>query len=356
MPKRANGEGMIRQRPDGLWEARIRIEGKPKSFYGKTQKEVREKLQGIRQDVSEGRPVITDRLTVADYLDRWLTDVVAVKNAPKTAKDYEMIVRVHIVPTFGKTQLKSLAAPDIQRWVNALAKDHSPRTVAYYRACLRAALNHAVKWKLLAHNPAAVTEVPQQKKKRVEAMSRLQAKTTLAAFEGHHQETLVTLLLLTGMRPGEALGLTWHSVDFDEGVIRVQTARSGQLKRESAWRVLVLPEVVARQLKALPRHGELVFPTRTGKMQDGTTVLHQFQHRLADAGLPKMTLYALRHGHATLQLTGGATLREIMEQLGHTQISTTANIYTHVSAEVKRKSADRMNEMFGSYGLELGDT
>lgn len=348
MAKRANGEGMIRQRPDGRWEARIRLPGgKRPSIYGDTQKEVRDKLLSVRGDIHEGRVVAPDKLTTGEFLNRWLEDVVRVKNAPKTARDYEMHVRVHIAPTFGKTPLRALNGADIQRWVNKLAKVHAPRTVQYYRSTFRTALNQAVAWKLIPYNPAVATEIPQQEQTEVEAMEASTARLILAAFEGHHLETLVTLLLATGMRPGEALGLRWSDVKIEAGYVEVKTARSGRLKRKTARRTLVLPNVVVSQLSATPKTSVLVFPTRTGGLKDGTTTLHQFQERLKECGLPKMRLYDLRHGYATLQLTSGASLREIMEQLGHTQISTTANIYTHVAPELMRKSAERMNRLFG---------
>ena len=183
------------------------------------------------------------------------------------------------------------------------------------------------------------------------------ARRLLAAFEGHDLECFVTMLLTTGVRPGEVLGLRWSDVDFAAGTMKIQTGRSGGLKRESAWRVLVLPEVFVRQLSELPRWSVLVFPARDGGHRDETTTLHQFQRRLKEVGLPHMTLYALRHGYATLELTNGASLREIMEQLGHTQISTTANIYTHVAPASRRKAAERMNRLFGTQkmvGVRLG--
>lgn len=346
--RRANGEGLIRQRRDGRWEGRDLLPtGKPKAVYGKTQKDVRQKLQELRQQVREGRVAGTERQTVAQFLERWLEDVVRVKNAPKTRRDYEMIVRVHLVPALGRHPLHGLTAQHIQTWLNELGAHHAPRTVHYYRATLRAALNQAVKWRLIPYNPAAATEGPKQARKRIEAMSGERAREILAAFEGHQLEGLVTVLLATGMRPGEALGLCWADVDLDAGLLKVQTARSGQLKRESSWRMLVLPDVARRVLADRPRTDALVFPASAGGHQDGTTVLHQFQRRLKEAGLPKMTLYELRHGHATLQLTQGAGLREIMEQLGHTQISTTANIYTHIAPELRRKAAERIDRVFG---------
>src|SRR5215207_29194 len=155
MAKRANGEGLIRDRPDGRWEAQIRLPGGVrKSIYGKTQKEVREKLLTVQNDMSDGRPVVSEKITVGEFLDRWLEDVVRVKNDAKTARDYEMIVRVHIKPVFGKTPLKSLSGADIQRWLNRLGCEPmkkgrtdeplSARSIHYYRATFRAAMNQAV--------------------------------------------------------------------------------------------------------------------------------------------------------------------------------------------------------------------
>jgi integrase len=286
MAKRASGEGMIRQRPDGLWEGRIRIDGKRPTVYGKTEKEVRDKLLAMRRNVSEGRPALPDRMTTGEFLDRWLTDAVRVKNDAKTIRDYERIVRVHINPTFGKTPLKSLSSPDVQRWINRLGSQPmkkgrggaplSSRSIHYYRATFRAALNQAAAWKLIPSNPVEATEGPKQRKKRVVAMERETARAILAAFESDHLEAFVTMLLTTGIRPGEALGLRWSDVDLTNGTMKIQTGRSGGLKRESAWRELVLPDVVINQLRAMERWSVLVFPDRDGGHRDETTVLHQF--------------------------------------------------------------------------------
>src|SRR3712207_3238023 len=94
----------------------------------------------------------------------------------------------------------------------------APSTITgYYRATFRAALNQAVAWKLIPFNPVEATEGPKQRKKRVMAMERETARSILAAFEGHHLEAFVTMLLTTGIRPGEALGLRWSDVDLAAG-------------------------------------------------------------------------------------------------------------------------------------------
>jgi hypothetical protein len=142
-------------------------------------------LYPLRQQVRDGRVVGTERQTVAQFLERWLADVVRVKNAPKTVRDYEMIVRVHLVPALGRHPLGALTAQHVQAWLNDLARGHARRTVHYYRATLRAALNQAVKWRLIPYNPALATEGSYQAKKRFEAMSGQRAREILSAFEGH---------------------------------------------------------------------------------------------------------------------------------------------------------------------------
>jgi integrase len=114
--------------------------------------------------------------------------------------------------------------------------------------------------------------------------------------------------------------------------------------------------VVKQQLSALPRRGGLVFPSRTGNHQDGTTVLHQFQKRLAAAGLPRMRFHDLRHGTASLLKTRGVDLREIMAILGPSQIALTANLYTRVAPEVMGGTAARMDAILGEDSPLVGHT
>jgi integrase len=124
MTKRAHGEGNIRQRADGRWEARIPVpqpDGgvKRESIYGKTQAEVRRKLTEIRRTIDQGGTIVTERQTVAAFLDRWLAEVVKPSVRPKTYHSYAQLVQLHLSPGLGRHQLAKLTPQHVQAFMNA---------------------------------------------------------------------------------------------------------------------------------------------------------------------------------------------------------------------------------------------
>lgn len=374
--KRAHGEGTIRQRPPrngkpGLWEGQLLLpSGKRKSVYGKTQREVRDKLATLRTEIERGVEVGSKQQTLAAFLDSWLDTVVLQQCSEKTHKDYCQIARNHLKPTLGKTKLSALSAQHVQRMLDEKRKQGlSSRTIQYIHAVLRAALNDAMEWRLIAWNPAMAAKPPRMVRKEVEGISEEQAHSILDTFRGHPLEVIVTTALTTGMRQGELLGLRWANVDLEMRAVSVrnQVKRTkgeyafARLKTKESRRILSIPlflvnllrEHRARQLEERLRLGsawtdlDLVFPSSLGTPMDGTNVTHRFKRRLAEAGLPPMTFHELRHGAATLMLTQGATLAEIKEFLGHSQIAITADIYAHVAPELKRAMAERMERVIG---------
>lgn len=371
MGKRANGEGLIRQRADGRWEARVTLpDGKRHSIYGKTQEAVRDQLLTLRQNIREGRAVAANRLTLGAFLTEWLEEVVKVRNAYTTYQSYEGIVRVHVAPALGRHRLAKLTAQQVQVFLNEKAKTSSARIVKYCRDVLRIALGRAVKWRLIAENVAALTEPPRIERTPIAALSREDARAILAAFKGDVLEVPVTLALTLGLRRGEVLGLRWADVDLDQAIITVRFQvqyqggewRFRAPKSQESRRTLPAPPFLIetlrehrrRQLAARLALGaawqdyDLVCPTELGTPQHGMNVTHRFQRGLARKGLPAMRFHALRHGTATLLLAQGVDARTIMEILGHSQISTTLNTYAHVGAELKRGVAERMQVALAS--------
>src|SRR5262249_32588970 len=143
-----NGEGSIRHRADGRYEARISLpDGSRRSIFGKTHKEVVEKKIAALNDVRSGLPLPDKRQTLGGFLDRWLDDSVRPKVAPRTYTSYCYLVRVHLAPELGRVPLEKLTPQRIQTFLNEKhASGLSARTVGYVHAVLRAALNRAVKW------------------------------------------------------------------------------------------------------------------------------------------------------------------------------------------------------------------
>lgn len=367
--RRGNREGSITHLADGRWQARVTLpDGRRKAYYGKTRREAAEKLQRGLADLQQGIPLPAERQTLAQFLSTWLEHVARPSVRPRSYERYAQLVRTHIVPALGRRPLAKLTAQDVQTFLHAKhAAGLSPRTVQYLHATLRAALGQAERWGLVTRNVARLATPPRVTRPEVQPLTLEQTRRLLDAASGDRLEALYTVAVALGLRQGEALGLRWQDVDLDRGQlsINVQLQRLDgrpQLtipKTARSRRTLVLPTVVAealrahkvRQLEERLAMGaawrgwehDLVFTTTIGTPLDARNVLRHFHALLERAGLPRMPFHTLRHTAATLLLAQGVDLRTVQQVLGHSQISLTANLYTHVLPILLRDAAQRMD-------------
>ncbi|MFN8515013.1 MAG: tyrosine-type recombinase/integrase [Chloroflexia bacterium] len=308
MSKRAHGEGTIRKRADGRWEAMITVpqpdgSTKRRSIYGKTQAEVRRKLTEARGTLDKGDELIANRQTVAQFLDRWLADAARPTLRPSTLVSYQSKIALYILPSLGKHRLTALTPQHIQAMMTAMAdRGLSPRSVEYTRAILRRALNQALRWGLVSRNVAALTNPPRVVKQEIQALTQAQARRFLDIVKGDRLEALYAVALSLGLRQGEALGLRWEDVDLDAGEMRVrrtlvklngQPFRLSEPKTRQSRRNLPLtPALIAqlrvhrvRQLEERLLVGDkwegeawgLVFTTPTGGPFSLHTLIPQFK-------------------------------------------------------------------------------
>ena len=372
--RRGHNEGTIKERADGLWEARVSLPGgKRKSLYGKTRRDVQDKLRAALRDMDAGLDLTAGRQTVGQFLDRWLDDVVAPTLAPKTVSSYREIVRVHLVPALGRHELTKLTPQHVQALLREReAAGRSPRTVAYIRAVLRIALNRALKWGLVSRNVAALTDAPRAVRTERRPLTPTQARALLTAAEGDRLEALYRVGLALGLRLGEALGLSWADVDLDAGTLRVRFAlqRIGgtltlkEPKTEKSRRSLTMPASLVAALRAHrvrqleerlaagPRWHEsgLVFTNTIGGPLEPSNVLKALKSRLAAAGLPAQRFHDLRHAAASLLLAQGVPARVVMDILGHSQIATTMDLYSHVMPAAHEDAAALMDAILTATG------
>ncbi len=378
MPRRGRDEGNIYQRSDGRWTARISLGYQGgrrvrKSLYGKTRKEVQDKLVAAQRSLQLGMtPTRNGRLTLGAYLEEWLAESVLPSVRRTTFRSYEQLLRVHVLPDLGRLTLAKLGPDDVQRLLNRKqAEGLSPRTVSHIRAVLRRALNVAQRWDLVPRNAAALASPPRVPRYQVPALDPEAARAILRAVTGDRFEALFVLALATGLRQGECLGLRWEDVDLDAGTLYVRNAlqRVGgqpqlvEPKTSLSRRTLALPHpaVVALRTHRLRQHQDrllagarwrdqrFVFCTLVGTPADGPAVTRRFKHLLAEAGLPAMRFHDLRHGCASLLLAQGVSPRVVMEILGHSQISLTMNTYAHVIPSLKRDAAEQMATLLASH-------
>lgn len=278
-----------------------------------------------------------------------------------------MNVRRHIKPVLGHVRLAKLSPAQVQALINAkLDEGLSPRTVQYVRATLRAALSTAVRWGPVVRNVAIPVNTVAIDREPVRPFSRDEAHQVLQAAASHRLAAFFTVAMAVGLRPSEALALTWDDLDLDAGIVHVRRAldRRGAndfqfkaTKSRRSRRTIPLPEVCVQALvqhrrrqvqerltagSAWKDHG-LVFTTRTGGPLDRTQVSRQFSTLLDRAGVEHRRLYDCRHTAASLLLAQGMAPRVVMETLGHSSYALTMETYTHVMPEVMRDAANAMD-------------
>ncbi len=372
--RRGHNEGSIYQRSsDGRWVGSVHLGWdesgrRRKVVYGKTRTEVNQKISKILADHRNGLPVQTAEKTVAAFLDEWLEQSVKPSVRPRTYDSYKLIVTLHLKPALGKHKLPKLT----QQHIMALMADKrtagsSERTIAYIRAVLRIALNQAMRLDLVHRNVAALVKPPTVPQYEATALDGAQALQLLDQVSSDRLEALYGVALSLGLRQAEAFGLRWHDIDLDAGVLTVRyqlrvikgEPTFVEPKSRRSRRTVTLPapvlallkrhrkKQVVEQLEATRWHDhQLVFCTPIGTPLDDSNVRKQFAAHLAAADLPPMRFHDLRHSAASLLAARGVSQRVVMEILGHTQMATTSNVYTHVTSNSMKEATDRMADLF----------
>lgn len=372
--RRGHNEGTIRERADGRWEARVTVGWKRgklqrKSIYGKTRDEVQKKLVAALSDQHEGIPIDSERQTFGQFLNNWIEHQVKPNRRASTLRSYRQNVRNHIIPSLGRHQLTKLSPQHIQALINEKLKEGlSPRSVQYYHATVRAALNQALRWGLVKRNVANLVDPPRVQRHKITPLAPEEAMRLLKTAEGHRLSALFTVALAIGLRQGEALGLQWEDVDLESGAvtIRHQLQRvDGRLqlvepKSDQSRRSIALPEITLASLRRHRIHQleermaagtywsdtGFVFTTRNGTPLEGSNVRRVFLRLLKQAELPEVRFHDLRHTCASLLLAQNVHPRIVMETLGHSQISLTMNTYSHVAPDLQRQAAERIDHLF----------
>lgn len=386
MAKRAaQGSGTIRKKTvtrNGqaytYWEARVTVGRDPgtgkqiqRSFSGKTQKEVREKMQAAAVAVNDNNYSEPTKLTLGAWLDIWEAEYLGdVK--PRTKDSYKATIRTHIKPALGAVKLSALSPHDIQRFYNSLQKGEkalSPKTVKNTHGVLHKALQQAVKIGYLKNNPADACELPRVERAEIKPLDSVDIAKFLAAAQGHQFEAVYVVTLFTGLREGEVLGLTWDCIDFEAGTITVkqqlQKERGGEgkyslvsTKNGKSRLITPAPSVMAIlrkqritqmewQLKcygAWSNPLNLVFTNEVGRNLSAQTVYLHFKKLAQSIGLPSARFHDLRHSYAVAALQAGDDVKTVQETLGHHTAAFTLDIYGHVTDQMRQASAARMEQ------------
>lgn len=382
----AQGAGSIRKKtvirngqPYTYWEARVTIGTDPgtgkqlrRSFSGKTQKEVREKMQAAAVAVNDGDYFEPAKITVGQWLDTWAAEYLnSVK--PRTVESYRANIKQHIKPAIGAKRLSELTAVDVQRLYNGLTNKHngkplSAKSKKNVHGTLHKALEKAVSLGYIRHNPADKPDLPKIQKAEIKPLADGEMVSFLDAIKGSEYEPVYTVTLFTGMREGEVLGLTWDCIDFKAGTITIKqqlqkvrgtggeytlaSTKNGKTRIVSpaSYVMQVLTNQRKAQseqrLKAGPAWSNpfnLVFTNALGKNLCAQTVYLHFKKLAAAAGVPAARFHDLRHSYAVAALRSGDDIKTVQENLGHHTAAFTLDTYMHVTEQMRQESARRMD-------------
>jgi integrase len=363
--RRKNGEGSIFFREDkGLWCAKVDVGYKTRTIYSKDQQKLLEKKRDLEAAVTTGTYIEPSRTTVEQFMINWLEDVCVPSLSPHTIKRYRNIITLHINPFIGSTLIQKLTPMHLQNlYSQELKNGQSPRSVQQLHAVLHRALFQASKWEYVNRNVADLVQAPKPRKREFQVLNKQQVKKFLEAALNDWYYPLHVLAITTGMRQGELLGLKWDDIDLAAGILTVRRALKevngdlliGDVKSSYSRRVINIPEFSIRTLEkhrsnqnelGLTQFNWVFTDTKGGLVRPQNMIRRSFKPILKKAGLPDIRFHDLRHTHSTLLLSQGVNPKLVQERLGHSSISITLDIYSHVLPNMQQQVAKKLDSIF----------
>ena len=315
---------------------------------------------------------LSSDMLFADYLLEWL-EIAKGRLAVATCSSYAAIINKPVGPYFRQRNLtlRELEARHLQMFYSEMLRKVKPNTVIHYHAIIHSALKYAVKTDMLVQNVADKVDRPKKNSFQPVFLSAEEMQKMFEALRGTKLELPVLVAAFYGFRRGEVLGLKWDAIDFERGTISVirtvttitvdgkQTEIEQQsAKTKSSLRTLPLIGSFREYFLQVKEAQELnkqvcgncynheydgfVFVDELGERMRANYLTSAFPKFLEDHGLRRMRFHDLRHSCASLLLANGVPLKHIQEWLGHSDFTTTANIYAHLDYKSKITSAQAM--------------
>lgn len=376
--------GHIRPRGKDTWALIIDVGKDPETgkrkqrwftFKG-TKREAENELARLVHEANQGTLPDATKLTVGQYLERWLQDYVRTSTSQRTYDRYRQVIQLHLAPALGSIRLADLRPLHLQGYyTKALAEGRKdgrqgglhPRTVLQHHRIIHEALEHAVRWQLVPRNVADAVTPPRVEHREAVMPAEDDVQRLLEAARGDRMYIPILLAVTAGLRRGEIAGLRWRDIDFEAGTLTVR--QTLQLSPEKGYffkepksakgrRTIKLPPTTVEALRQHRKEqarlrllvgekyqdNDLVFCRPDGRHADLRNFTNHFWAVLDKAGLPHMPFHALRHFHATLLLSSGVPLRAVSDRLGHAAPSVTVNVYNHLLPGAEEGAARMVEE------------
>lgn len=384
MAKRGNGEGSIfKDKIKDRWVGQYSVytlQGtKRKSIYGATRTEVRDKLAEILKEVNKGQLIDDTRITLQEWILVWIEDYKKLSIKRSSVDNYYRYFKYHIKDTkLGKTPIKKVTSNQIQKFINEKSKNGrvdgegglSSSSVKHIFNVIYGAMDQALKNSMLVQNPCHAVVLPKKDRKEILFFTPEEANRFLDSVKSSKYYPMYSLELVTGLRLGEIIALRWENIDFDKmticikqtaaivskieqkdiGVIHSEVLLQSP-KTKKSTRTLFIEEPIASMLRRLRKeqlerlmecgdkynNSGFVFTNDYGNMMHPRSVQEHFKRAIKKEELPNLHFHCLRHTAASIMLYNGVDIKTVQEILGHEDIQTTLDIYTHVLSEMKRE-------------------
>lgn len=334
-----------------------------------TKKEAQAEALRLLNQLNSGGITTASAMKTKDWILQWhslyLPNIV-----DKTRESYLERINTRIIPAIGNIQLKALQATVIQKWINDMGKTLSPKSIRNIFNILNASLKKAVELKMIPSNPCIGVVLPKRQRFQGDTYTKKEIKQAIKLAEGTDMHLILQLAFSLGLRRGELLALTWHDIDFKKSEITIDKSTynlKGERKvkapkTETGNRVLSIGDKLLHELKLaradyLRRRFELgagfidsnlVICQENGKPYHPDAFSNKWKRFIKKHGIRKIRFHDIRHTNATTLISEGVDMKTIQSRLGHSDISTTMNIYTHVTAEMNENAAKKIDDIISA--------
>ncbi len=382
--KRGNGEGSIVKIKENQWRGAVVIGRdltgnlKRKWFTGKTRKEVADKMHSILALISTGDYIEPSKTSFGEWLDVWLSEYKKNVLKPTTYDSYETNIKCHLKSGLGHISLKDLKTFDIQRFVNSKYESGSSTAlIRKLKNIIHGSLKQAIVNQLVTKNVSEGVILPTHKQKEIRVFTKEEEKAFIEALKGDRLEVAFKLDMVSGLRIGELLGLTWDCVDLENGIINIKQSlirvkdRSknsenknlyyveNTTKTKSGKRKVPIPKSAVAMLEKFKKLQEWEKRTAEGLYEDNNLLFctalgnrlipknadRSFKRVAEIAGITGASIHSIRHTYATRLFEKGIAPKTVSDLLGHKNVSHTLDVYTHVLPDVKSEAVETLNYM-----------
>lgn len=337
------------------------------TFVAPAKETLREYLTGYRTETDETTNLNHD--TTKGTAKGWFNTTVSLRVSTKTLGGYRDAMRLYVLPVLGQRRLDAIQPQDVQgMYSDMIRRELSPRSVRLTHTVLKNAFKQAVRWRKLAFNPCDAVDLPKQVRNEMKALTGEQAHALLESATAKKDDLAVlwNVLLMTGMRPGEARGLKWsdftdHQLCIQRAIVEIEKGAFtfGEPKTKNSRRTIDLPDSTVTALIAHRKHQaayilatgarytrlDLIFANSVGNPLDQSMLAKRWADALTAAKLPSVRLYDARHSHASILMAEGIHPKVVSERLGHASITMTLGTYSHVLPRAGKDTAAKLDEV-----------